>query len=110
VASAKRALMLLGERGMTACVITLGAAGALLATNEGRWHAQGPRVRVVSTVGSGDSFLGGLLSALDRGKDWPDALRDAVAAGTANVLSAGGGQFALQEFKRIQEKIDIQAW
>src|SRR5215216_2874496 len=53
VPSAKRALMMLVERGMTACVITLGAMGALLATKEGRWHAKGPRVRVVSTVGSG---------------------------------------------------------
>jgi len=84
--------------------------GALLATNEGRWHAQGPRVRVVSTVGSGDSFLGGLVSALDGGKNWPEALRDAVAAGTANVLSAGGGQFAFQEFKDFLEQIQIQAW
>ena len=110
VPSSKRALMILGERGMTACVITLGAEGALLATKQGKWHAQGPSVRVVSTVGSGDSFLGGLLSVLDGGKDWPDALRDAVAAGTANALSAGGGQFALQEFKDIGKQIQIQAW
>jgi len=110
VISAKRALMLLRERGLTACVITLGAVGALLATKEESWHAQGPRVRMVSTVGSGDSFLGGLVSALDGGKDWPEALRDAVAAGTANVLSAGGAQFAFQEFKDIREQIQIQAW
>ena len=110
VRSARRALMMLLERGLTACVITLGAAGALLATNEGRWHARGPRVRVVSTVGSGDSFLGGLVSALDAGKDWPEALRDAVAAGTANALSAGGGQFTFQEFKDIREQVQIQVW
>ena len=110
VRSAKRVLMMLGERGMTACVITLGAAGALLATKDGRWHAKGPRVRVVSTVGSGDAFLGGLLSALDSGKHWPGALRDAGAAGTANVLSAGGGQFALGEFQDIRKQVQIQAW
>jgi fructose-1-phosphate kinase PfkB-like protein len=67
-------------------------------------------VRVVSTTGSGDSFLGGLVSALNNGKDWPEALRDAVAAGTANALSAGGGQFTVKEFKDIQEQIQIQAW
>jgi len=110
VPSARRTLMMLGERGTTACVITLGAAGALLATKEGRWHALGPPVRVVSTVGSGDSFLGGLVSALDGGKDWPEALRDAVAAGTANTLSAGGGQFTFQEFQDIREQVQIQAW
>jgi 1-phosphofructokinase family hexose kinase len=108
--SAKRALILLDERGISTCVITLGNAGALLATSEGRWHAQGPRVTVVSTVGSGDSFLGGFVSALDTGRDYPEALCDAVAAGTANTLSAGGGQFAFQEFKEIRKQIQIQAW
>ena len=110
VPSARRALTMLSERGMSACVITLGAIGALLSTKEGRWNALGPPVRVVSSVGSGDSFLGGLLSALDGGKDWPEALRDAVAAGTANALSAGGGQFTFQEFQDIRGQVQIQAW
>jgi 1-phosphofructokinase family hexose kinase len=110
VASAKDALLRLGERGAAASVITLGSEGALLATKQGRWHAQGPRVRIVSTVGSGDAFLGGLVSALDAGRDWQGALGDAVAAGSANALSAGGGQFALQEFKDIHEQIQIRAW
>ena len=110
VTSAKRALEVLHERDLTACVLTLGAAGALLTTNEGRWHAQGPHVRVVSTVGSGDSFLGGLVSALDAGKDWPEALGNAVAAGTANALSAGGGRFARKEFKELRGQVQIQTW
>ncbi len=110
VSSAKRALYMLGERGITAAVITLGAAGALLAAAEGKWHAQGPRVRVVSTVGSGDSFLGGLVNALEDGSNWPQALCNAVAAGTANALSAGSGQFTLQEFNSIKEQIQIQTW
>lgn len=110
VTSAKGALVLLGDRGLAACVITLGAAGAILATSEGRWHAQGPRVRVVSTAGSGDSFLGGLVCALDVGRDWSEALRDAVAAGTANALSAGGGQFTLEQFQGLRQQIQIQAW
>jgi 1-phosphofructokinase family hexose kinase len=110
IPSAQRALVLLVGRGLSACVITLGAAGAALANKAGRWYAQGPQVRAVSSVGSGDSFLGGLLSALDVSRDWPEALCDAVAAGTANTLSAGGGQFTLQEFRRIREQIQIQAW
>jgi hexose kinase, 1-phosphofructokinase family len=110
IPSAQRALTLLIERGLSACAITLGAAGALLATKAGRWYAQGPQVRAISSVGSGDSFLGGLLSARDADKDWPEALLDAVAAGTANTLSAGGGQFTVQEFRRIREQARIQTW
>ena len=44
------------------------------------------------------------------GKGWPEALRDAVAAGTANTLSAGGGQFTVQEFRNIREQVQIQTW
>lgn len=110
VDSSKRALIELLERGRAASLITLGSEGALLATNEGRWHAQGPSVAVVSTVGSGDAFLGGLVSALDRGEHWPQALRDAVASGTANTLSAGGGQFKMQEFEEIRAQVQIEAW
>ena len=110
IASAKNALILLAERGVSNCMITLGNKGALLATPDGRWYAWGPRVPVVSTIGSGDSFLGGFVSALDGRKELPDALSDAIAAGTANTLSAGGGQFAFEEFKSIREQIQIQAW
>jgi 1-phosphofructokinase family hexose kinase len=108
--SAERAFDMLRERELMTSVITLGSAGALLSTREGRWYAQGPSVAVISTVGSGDAFLGGLVSALDSGKDWPEALRDAVATGTANTLSPGGGQFALETFRAIREQIGIQAW
>ena len=107
--TAGRALTILGNRGLTASVITLGSAGALLASREGRWYARGPQVDVVSTVGSGDSFLGGLASALDAGRDWADALCDAVAAGTANALLPGGAQFRLQDFENIRKQIRVQS-
>jgi len=46
--------------------LTLGAEGAWLLTAEGgEWHAQEHRpLKVVDTVGAGDSFLAGLLAAL----------------------------------------------
>lgn len=86
------------ERGLAASVITLGSAGALLATPHGRWHARNPEIDVV--VGSGDAFLGSLVCALDSGQDWRAALGDSVVAGTANALSPGGRLFALEFFKK----------
>ena len=110
VEASKHCLLELQKQGRVASLITLGSEGALLATKDGRWHARGPRVAVVSTVGSGDAFLGGLVNALDQEKGWPEALREAVAAGTANTLSAGGGQFKLSEFREIRERVQVQAW
>ena len=110
IPSAQRALTILRDGGQSTCAVTLGAAGALLVTEEGRWVARSPRVRAISSVGSGDSFLGGLLHALDQKRDWTEALRDAVAAGAANTLSPGGARFTLQEFEEIRGQVEIQTW
>jgi 1-phosphofructokinase family hexose kinase len=106
--SVARAIDRLGERAPSTCVITLGSLGAMLATREGKWSAQGPDVSAVSTVGSGDSFLGAFLTALDRGDDWPTALQNGVAAGTANALSAGGGRFEVRDFQALKEQVQIR--
>lgn len=48
-------------------ILSLGAEGALFATPEGLFLAQPPPVRVVSTVGAGDSLLAGYLAGVVRG-------------------------------------------
>jgi fructose-1-phosphate kinase PfkB-like protein len=108
--SGKRALTMLRDRGIAGAVITLGPLGALLVTRDGMWQAMSPPVRVVSSVGSGDAFLGGLASALAAGWSWPDSLGHAIAAGTANALSAGGGKFTLQQFEEIRAQVQIKIW
>jgi fructose-1-phosphate kinase PfkB-like protein len=67
----------------------------------GTWIAAPPSIRVISTVGSGDSFLAGLLVALERGAAAAEALCYAVAAGAANAQSLGGAHFALEDFKHV---------
>jgi 6-phosphofructokinase 2 len=46
-------------------------------------------IEVVSAVGAGDSFLGGLVAALARGEPLDQAFRLAVAAGSAAVMNPG---------------------
>jgi 1-phosphofructokinase family hexose kinase len=73
-------------------VITMGKHGAVLASSADGWFAMPPAIEVKSTVGSGDSFLAGLLIGLRKSPE--TALRLAVATGAANAMSIGGGQFA----------------
>lgn len=73
-------------------VITRGSEGAVALDDSGRiWNgtvdSRGPY-----PVGSGDSFMAGLLVARDRGEEWPEALRLALAAGTANADQPGPGK------------------
>lgn len=81
-----------------ACVVTLGGDGAVYADGARAWHAQPPAIQMVSPVGSGDSFLAGLLTGIHAGDAPPEALRRAVAAGTANALSIPAGRFSHAEY------------
>ena len=76
-------------------VLTDGAAGSLGLGPDGRTYGMtAPKLRGRFPVGSGDSYLGGLLTALDRGDDLGTALRLATAAGVANAQIPGPGSFA----------------
>ena len=74
----------LAARHGLACVVTLGAEGALAIGPDGGWRIEALRVEPVDTTGAGDAFTGVLAAALDQGLGLPEALRRAsVAAGLA---------------------------
>ena len=77
------------ERGPAIVLLTLGGAGAVLATGEGTWFAPSPRITPVSTVGAGDSALAGYLLADSCGADAPAALVSAVLHGSAAAALPG---------------------
>ena len=95
------AVRLLAKQQSAAAIITLGKHGAVWSDGARVWHATPPSIEAQSAVGSGDSFLAGLLVGLEAGEMPNEALRRGVAAGAANALSIGGGQFALDDFARI---------
>ncbi len=88
IETAARRLLGLGPN--RAVMVSLAGAGALLVPAHGasRWiHA--PKVRVVSTVGAGDSLVAAMAVALEGGEELEAAARLGVAAGTAATLGAG---------------------
>ncbi|MBP1466770.1 hexose kinase [Candidatus Chloroploca sp. M-50] len=92
VGDAVPALSKLRGQGIALAAVSLGALGCVASNNEGTWHAQPPPITLVSSIGSGDSLLAGLATGLLRGMELPDALRLAVACGTADALTVGGGR------------------
>ena len=83
------ARMLLGRNIAKGVVIARGRDGNILATAQGCWHAKAEKVRIISTVGAGDSFVGGFTLGLARGWPIPDALGLAAAAASATVQMPG---------------------
>lgn len=82
-AVAARAARELLDRGVGTVLVTLGGAGAVLATEAGTWHATPPPTTVVSTVGAGDSSLFGYLLGDLRQLAPEQRLALAVAYGSA---------------------------
>jgi len=95
----------LHQRTGGAVVLTDGAAGAL-ALSEGRLvRASLPKVHGNFPVGSGDSFLGGLLARWDAGADLADCLRTAMGCGAANALVPGAARFEATEALRLAAQV-----
>lgn len=70
-------------------VISLGAAGALMVSEEISEHILPPTVPIVSKVGAGDSMVAGIVLSLARGKPLRESVLFGVAAGTAAVMTPG---------------------
>ena len=79
-----------------------------LAAPDGSLYVGGLYVRGRYPVGSGDAFLAGLVTALDRGDDWEGALRLGLGAATANAEMPGAGKLdpARAEALAAQAEVD----
>lgn len=85
-------------------IITLGAEGAVLAEKE-TWHFQSPPIQAVCAVGSGDSFLGGICTSLQKGGSLIDAMQLGVAAGAANAQTIGAGSFEKKAAAELKDRV-----
>jgi fructose-1-phosphate kinase PfkB-like protein len=77
--------------------ITLGGDGAICVGAEGAWRVRAPLVTIVSAVGSGDCFLGGLVSGLTQTGCVESALALAAGCGAANVQRLDVASFTAAE-------------
>jgi len=85
--AAARNLVVNGKAEIVA--LTMGADGAMLVSRDIALYAKPPPVTVRGTVGAGDSFLGLLILSLAKRESLTEAFRQAVAGGSAALLSPG---------------------
>ena len=75
--------------GVREVVVKRGAAGACVHTLDGRWEAPAVPVTSIDTVGAGDAFTAGYLSALLAGEDVAGRLQRGALMGAFAVSTAG---------------------
>ncbi len=93
--------------GVTHVVISRGADGVLW-LNDGQWlKSQPPRMKVVSTVGAGDTLVAGLCYGLSQGFDKPKTLAFATALSALAVTQTGVGATDQAEIDSVVKQVQI---
>ena len=103
--NAARALIAEGASEMVA--VSLGSEGALLVTAQGAWSAPALQVKVQTTIGAGDSFVGGMVASLARGEAPEVAFRWGMAAGAAALLAPGTALCQADDVHRLMDAVQI---
>jgi 6-phosphofructokinase 2 len=85
--------------------LSLGADGALLVTAAKALRASALKVQVASTIGAGDSFVGGLVWALNRGQGLEDAFRHGMGASAAALLTPGTALCQPADVQRLAAEV-----
>lgn len=92
---------IIGQGKCEVVVVSLGPQGAVLVTKDICEHIPAPPVQKKSTVGAGDSMVGGMVWALSEGKDLSEMLRWGVACGSAATMNEGTQLFTKQDAHKL---------
>lgn len=100
---------LIADKRAEMVALSLGPDGAVLVTADEALISPGLPIVPQSVVGAGDSFMGALVWCLARGKPRSEALRYAVAAGSAALLRAGTELSRLEDVTRLVKDVTVRS-
>ena len=97
------------EMGPESVILSLGSRGALAASPDGILEALPPRIEALCPIGSGDALAAAFAWAMEKKKSFADALRWAVAAGTATAVLPGMNFPTLDQTRAIYKQVEVRA-
>ncbi|MDT0677992.1 1-phosphofructokinase family hexose kinase [Autumnicola musiva] len=86
-------------------VHSLGPDGAFLATKEGVKHFPAPNVKPNSSIGAGDSMVGGMVYSLAAGKSLEEAVQYGLACGSATLISPGTELLQKEDAEKLYKQL-----
>ena len=108
-ASAAQAAGALLGQGAHMAIIKLGALGAYYALPQGGEYVRPFPVQSVDSVATGDAFNGALAVSLAEGKQLPEAVRFASAAG-ALAATKYGAQDSMPTREEVESLMSTRRW
>ncbi|MGO4771446.1 1-phosphofructokinase family hexose kinase [Flavobacterium sp. W22_SRS_FK3] len=94
---------IIAKGGAEIVVVSLGPQGAVLVTKDEYEFVPAPNVAKKSTVGAGDSMVGGMVWALSQNKSLKEVVRWGVACGSAATMNEGTQLFKFEDANRLFE-------
>ena len=95
------AKQIIAKGGAEIVVVSLGPQGAVLVTKDAYEFVPAPNVVKRSTVGAGDSMVGGMVWALSQNKTLKEVIRWGVACGSAATMNEGTQLFKKEDAQRL---------
>lgn len=96
------------HRGVGQVVVSLGDAGALLATRSHVLYAAAPAVTPANTTGAGDTMTAALVYAARHALSPEEALQFAVAAATAKVVRPGTQPPVMSDIQALLPRVTVR--
>jgi len=101
----KAAKKLIDNKSAEIVVVSLGADGAILVSKDETHLVKAPKVEKKSTVGAGDSMVGGMVWAVSQNKTLKEVIQIGVCCGTAATMNEGTQLFYAEDVYRLLLKI-----
>lgn len=86
-------------------VVSLGADGAILVSKNEKHFIKAPKAEKKSTVGAGDSMVGGMVWALSQNKTLKEVIQWGVSCGTAATMNESTQLFKKEDAKKLFEEL-----
>ncbi|MFC1517199.1 1-phosphofructokinase [Candidatus Margulisiibacteriota bacterium] len=103
-----RAALKVQEMGAANVIVSRGAKGIIALSEYGEYFsAVGPKIKVASTVGAGDSFIAGVIFKLDQKATFKEALAYGVAVSSAMVMTPGTELCRPSDVKKLVRKVKL---
>lgn len=105
-----RAMRELNDRGANWVVVSQGPGAVWASSRVGLWRAVPPRAtHVVNPIGCGDCLAAGIAVGLDRGLDFPAALRLGIAAAGDNLATLHPARIDRANVERLAMSVAVES-